>query len=206
MSIISAIKQQKNKNRVSIYLDGKFGFGIDLENYVKLNLKVEQNLSEEEIEKIKNTADFVKVFNNLLRFVTLRPRSKKEILDWLKRKKVPESFHNRLFTKLNRLDLIGDEKFARWWVGQRLAFRPKSQRIMKQELRMKGINREIVEKVLAETKIDEGKIAKSLLDKKEYRWKKLVGLKKKKKMAEFLARKGFGWGVIREALDSFTSS
>ncbi|MBI2103413.1 RecX family transcriptional regulator [Candidatus Woesebacteria bacterium] len=201
MPIVTSIKQQKNKNRVNIYLDGKFGIGLDLDNFVKLNLKVEENLTEREIEKIKNTADFAKIYNNLLRFATLRPRSEKEINNWLYRKKVPENFKRKLFNKLNRLELVGDEKFAKWWIDQRQTFRPKSLRIMKHELRMKGIDKEIIEKVLAGAGIDEVKNARVLLEKKSYRWKELASQDKRKKMTEFLARKGFGWEVVKEVVN-----
>jgi len=53
MPRITFIKQQKKKtDRVNVYLDNKFGFGIDLDNFVILGLKVDQELSEEEIENI----------------------------------------------------------------------------------------------------------------------------------------------------------
>ena len=52
MSIITAIKSQKNNKRVNVYLDNAFGFGIDLENFVKAGLKVDQELSDKEIEEI----------------------------------------------------------------------------------------------------------------------------------------------------------
>ena len=50
--IITSIKQQKNKNRVNVYLDNEFGFGIDLDNFVLLHLKVNQELSAQEVEEI----------------------------------------------------------------------------------------------------------------------------------------------------------
>jgi len=40
MPVITSIKAQKNQKRVNIYLDGKFSFGLDLENFMKLQLKV----------------------------------------------------------------------------------------------------------------------------------------------------------------------
>ena len=104
MPTITSIKPQKQKSRVNIYLDGKFGFGIDLENFVKFGLKVEQELSEERIIEITKKAEFQKVFDRLLLFASLRPRSEKEINDWLKRKKVDESFTNTLSEKLRKLD------------------------------------------------------------------------------------------------------
>lgn len=207
MPTITAIKPQKRKNspsrkasagrgRVNIYLDGEFGFGLDLENFVKLGLKVEQQLSEEKIIEITKKAEFQKALDRLLMFATLRPRSEKEVRDWMARKKIGDSFKNALFEKLHKLELLDDEKFAKWWVEQRLAFKSKSLRDLSYELRSKGINKDIINNVLTEVNIDEEKVAKDLLEKKMYRWRSLGKPDKKRKMSEYLARKGFGWSVI----------
>lgn len=200
MSIITSIKQQKDKNRVNIYLDGKFGFGIDLENFVKLNLKVEQELTSEEIEEIKAKAGFQKSLNRLIAYASRRPRSEKEIKDWFKRKEVPQEFYDRLIEKLKKFDMFGDERFAKFWVESRMSFRPKSKRIMNYELRIKGVNKDIIDKVLSEINLDEAKIAKELVEKKMYKWEKFDKQTKRKKMSEFLARQGFGWDVIRKVV------
>jgi len=92
MPIITSIKPQKNLTaraggkRVNIYLDGKFGFGIDLENFVKLGLKVEQVLSEDEVKSIIQKSDSQKISDKIINFATLRPRSEKEVELWLLRK------------------------------------------------------------------------------------------------------------------------
>lgn len=200
MPTITSIKPQKNGRRVNIYLDDKFGFGIDLENFVKLGLKAEQELSEKEVEEIIKKAEFQKTLDKILRFAALRPRSEKEIKDWLKRRKIHESLHKDLFIRLNRLDLVDDKKFAEWWIEQRQTFRPKSLRILNIELRMKGIKKDVIEEVLGNTKIDEVKIAKELLEKKAYRWKNLTKLEAKQKMSQLLARKGFGWETISKVV------
>lgn len=198
MPVVTEIKQQKNKNRVNVYLDGEFGFGIDLDNLVLSGIKINKEFTEEEIEKIVKKAEFQKVLDKLLRFATFRPRSEKEIKDYFKRKKVHESLHEELFNRLNRLDLVDDEKFAGWWVEQRQSFKPKSVRVLKLELRQKGIGKEIIEKVLGEEKIDEEKIARELLEKKVYKWRGLESYKAKQKMSQYLAGKGFNWEVIEK--------
>lgn len=200
MSIITEIKPQKSKKRVNIYLDDKFGFGIDLENFAKLGLKVEQELNEEEVAGIVKKAEFQKVYDKLLRFAALRPRSEKEYDNWLKKHKVHESLHRELFNRLKRLDFLDDRKFAVWWIEQRREFRPKSKRIMKYELRSKGIKKEIIEEVLDEAKIDEVKTAKEILEKKKYKWEKLPEFEARKKMAEFLLRNGFDWDTINKVI------
>jgi regulatory protein len=196
MPVITGIKQQKNKNRVNVYLDDKFGFGIDLDNFVLLHLKVDQELSAQEIEDIIKKAEYQKTLDKLLRFAMVRPRSEKEVRDYFLRKKVHESMHEKLFEKLKHLELLDDAKFAKWWVEQRANFKPKPKRILIQELRIKGIDKGIIDEVLGEEVVDEEKMAKELLEKKAYKWKSLRPREAKQKMSQYLAGKGFSWDVI----------
>ncbi len=206
MPVITSIKQQKNKrslagyagkNRVNVYLDDKFGFGIDLENFVILGLKVNQELSEKEVEDIVRKAEFQKTLDKLLRFATFRPRSEKEVNDYFRRKKVHDSLYPDLLKKLKHFNLINDEEFAKWWVKQRL-LKKKSLRSMIYELRFKGVKKEIIDQVLGEEKVDEEKMARDLLEKKSYKWKNLPPREAKLKMSQYLAGKGFGWEVIEK--------
>lgn len=203
MPTITSIKPQKSGKRVNIYLDNKFGFGLDLENYLKLSLKVEQELTEDEIEKIVKKAEFQKTLDKLLRFATLRPRSEKEIKGYFKRKKVHPSLTEELFSRLNRLDLVDDKKFAQWWIEQRQTFKPKSLRILNNELRIKGIKKETIQEVLSDIRINETEIVKQLLEKKSYRWKNLPEREAKQKAYEYLSRKGFSWEMVKNLLDDF---
>ena len=201
MPVITQIKPQKKKNRVNIYLDGKFAFGLDLENLVKLGLKVEQELGEDEIEKIVKEAEFAKTFEKILRFSMLRPRSEKELYDWLKRKKVHLSLHKKIFERLKKLDLVDDEKFAKWWVDQRLNFRNKSVREITYELRLKGIEKDLINSALEEVKIDEVKSAKGLITKNFFRWRRFSTAERKVKILQYLLRKGFPFRVVKKAVE-----
>lgn len=198
MPIITALKPQRNNKRVNIYLDGKFSFGIDLENLVKFNLKIEKEYSEKEIREIIKKAEFQKTYDKLLRYSTLRPRSKREVKMWFKKHKVHESLHKELFDKLKRLELLDDTKFAKWWVEQRITFRPRGKRALMAELRQKGIDRYIIDEVLVKADMDEKEMAKKLLERRKYRWEKLNKLEVRKKKSEFLARKGFSWEIIKQ--------
>lgn len=183
-----------------MYLDGKFGFGLDLETFTKFHLKIDQQLSDQEIEKIVEKAEFQKTSDKLLRFATLRPRSKKEIDTWLKKHKIHESLHDKLFNKLKRLELIDDKKFAEWWVGQRLHFKLKSKRELIAELRVKGIGKDTINNLLNKVNVDERGSAQKLLKKRQYKWERLSGFEARKKKSEYLARKGFGWDVIKKVV------
>ena len=200
MPVVTGIKPQKNKNKVNIYLDGKFAFGLDLENFVKYGLKVEQELSEEDLEKIVKKAEFQKVYDKILRFASIRPRSEKEYIFWLKKHRVSKSLHEELFNRLKHLDFLNDKKFSVWWVEQRENFRPKSKRILFQELRIKGIVKEIIDEVLKEAHVDEVSAAKRMLEKKIYMWKNLRGFEKRVKMGNYLGRKGYSWDTVRKVV------
>jgi len=202
MPVITLIKQQKNKNRVNVYFDDKFGFGIDLDNLVLLHLKVDQELTDEEVADIIKKVEYQKTLDKLIRFAMVRLRSEKEITDYFKRKKVHESLHQKLLEKLKHLELLDDEKFAKWWVEQRANFKPKPKRILNQELRIKGIGKEIIEEVLGEEVVDEEKMARELLDRKMYKWKNLEPHEAKQKMSQYLAGKGFKWDVIEKVISS----
>lgn len=201
MPIITSIKAQKNQKRVNIYLDNSFGFGLDLENLMKLQLKVNQELSEEEKNEIVKKGELQKSFDKTLRFVMTRPRSFKEVKDYFKRKEIDSSLHQNILDRLIKLELLNDQKFAKWWVEQRLEFKHKSKKDITFELRQKGVDTNIIKNVLEDSEIDELKIVKELISKKEYKWKRYEESERKQKITQYLAGKGFSWDVISQVID-----
>lgn len=200
--VITSIKAQKNQKRVNINLDGAFGFGLDLENFMKLNLKVNQELTQKEINEIIKKGEYQKAWEKTLRFAMTRPRSLKEFKDYFRRKEVDISLHQTILEKLKRLDLLDDKKFATWWVEQRLEFKFKSRRDISFELRQKGIDSNTIKNVLDDCKIDEVKNAKELINKKLYKWQKYEEMERKQKVMQYLAGKGFNWDVINSSITS----
>ncbi len=140
-------------------------------------------------------------FEKLLKLVSLRPRSEFEVKNWCKRKKIDPKIQTILLEKLKELNFLDDLKFSFWWIDQRLAFRPKSKRLLKFELLKKGVNKEIIQKALESVEIDEVLVAKNLIYKKEKRWEKLDEDTKKKKIINFLKSRGFNWEIIRRVIN-----
>lgn len=202
MPKITSIKQQANKKRVNVYLDEKFGFGIDIDNFVLLKLRVGNELSEVDIKDIIKKAEFQKTLDKLLRFATVRPRSEREIVEYFDKKKVHETLREGLIEKLKYFELLDDLKFSKWWVTQRKEFRPKPIRVLIQELRQKGIDTNIIELVFSEESIDEEKIASDLINKKIYKWEKYDKKIASQKKAQYLLSKGFSWEIIKKIVGS----
>jgi regulatory protein len=203
---ITSIKQQKDENRVNVYLDGKFGFGIDLDNFVKLGLRVEQEIDEKKLKEVVAKSEHQKILDRLINFVIFRPRSIEEIKIWLRRKKIPEDMHESLWATLKRLGFVDDYKFAQWWLEQRASFRPKAKKALKYELLKKGVDRKIIDQVLEEAPVDEEKIAMNLLDKRKSKWEKMDKKEVKQKMYAYLAARGFDWELVKSVVEKFISS
>lgn len=206
MGVITSIELQKSKKRVNIFINGKFEFGLDLDNFLKFNLKVNQELTDEQINIIKDKSERAKVFNKVLNYATIRPRSEKEIKDYLKRKKINELIHLYIIKKLTKLKLLDDLEFAKWWVEQRQEFSPKAKRILNYELRIKGISNEIISNTLEDIEIDELKIAKDLIENKSYKWERYDENERKQKISQYLASKGFNWEIIKSVITDLDKS
>ena len=198
---ITAIKpQEKRKNRFNIYLDGRFGFAISNELLVREGLKVGQELSSQKTEELVAKDRLSKVQDQVYRFLSYRPRSEKEIRDYLGKKGLREEEKEKIVKKLKEEKLIDDLEFARWFLEQRQTFRPKGSYALRQELCQKGINEEIIDLVLPGKK-EELKLAKKALAKAEKKYASFWGREKKEKLIAYLRRRGFSWEVVKKAVD-----
>lgn len=200
MAKVTKIKTQRNIKRVNIYLDDQFAFGLDADNFLKSGLKIGRELSEKEIENLTSKNEFQKILDKVYRFVSLRPRSRKEIEIYLKKKKASPNLAEKVFKKMEKLGYIDNDAFCRWWVEQRSTFRPKGKRALKMELRQKGISKEMANEIV-DKEIDEIALAKKACQKKLKIYQKLPPLEFRGKMATFLAQRGFSWETIKTVLD-----
>lgn len=201
MPTVTSLKSQKKDGRVNVFIDDKFGFGIDLDNLVLEKIKIGSEYTDKELAEIIKKAEFKKTLDKLLAFATLRPRSEKEVINYFKRKKIHDSLWKSLTDKLRHFELLDDIKFARWWVDQRQSFKPKPKRILEMELKIKGIGESVIDEVLGETKVDETAMARQLLDKKSYKWDKFEPRIAKLKKSQYLSGKGFSWETVEKVLD-----
>lgn len=140
----------------------------------------------------------------LYRYLTIRNRSEKEIRDYLVKKKAEPQVIKSLVKLLYEQKFLNDEDFARSWVRSRARFRPRGKRVLAMELQQKGIEKELITKVLAEEDEelpDELTQAKSLIVKRIEKVRDLPRQEIYQKVGAFLARRGYGWDVIKKAID-----
>lgn len=143
---------------------------------------------------------FSALLDKTLRLISARPRSEKEILDYLQRKKIDQNLVTEIIQKLKSLRMLDDSAFAEWWIEQRATFRPKGKIALKVELKQKGIGKEIIDELIG-NRVDEFALAKQAAQKKIKLYRKLSPQEFRQKMTSFLAQRGFTWETIKKVLE-----
>ena len=193
MKKITALQVQKrNPNRVNVHLDGEFAFG--LARIVAAWLRVGQELSEEKIEQLQAEDARERAFQQPMLFLSYRARSESQIRQNLRKHEIPEPVIEQTLDRLRQDGLANDDQFARAWVENRSTFRPRSRRLMAMELRQKGLNDEAVSAAIAD--VDDEALAYEAAQKKVARYKDLEWNEFRKKLSDFLARRGFSYSVV----------
>lgn len=193
MKKITAIEvQKKNSKRVNIHLDGEFAFGLD--RFVAAWLAVGQSLDEEKISRLVAEDSQEKAYQQALLFLGYRARSEAEVRKNLEKHEIPSAAIEETLARLREERLLNDSKFAQDWVANRSEFRPRSKRALVIELRRKGLDDSAIQS--ATGAVDEEALAYAAAEKRVRRLEELEWNEFRKKLGEFLARRGFAYEVI----------
>jgi regulatory protein len=139
-------------------------------------------------------------FTKALKFLSYRPRSEKEVTDFLSKKGYGQEIIDNVLHLLKKQKFLGYDDFVIWWIEQRQEFKnTKSRFVIKNELLKKGVNGEIIDKHLEESTGDY-EIAKQTLEKNKRKFERYSGRDYFQKASSFLQRKGFSWDIVRRAL------
>lgn len=198
MQITNINQQQKRMDRYSIFIDGKYTFSLGESELINSGLKIGQEISKEELEKLKDTARLDKAYDSALNLIARRPRSKWELTQYLKRKNYDQTETDSIINKLSERNYADDISFAKTWVNNRRLLKPTSRKKLMLELRQKGVSSEIISQVLEEDETLDMDTLKELINKKRRQTKYQDDLK----LMQFLARQGFNYGDIKQALSN----
>lgn len=195
---ITALRiQKRNSRRVSVFLDGKYAFGLRAS--VAAPLKVGQTLSPGEIDQLQGRDAAEVAHDQALRYLSYRPRSHAEVEAYLRRRKVPPNAVQTAVERLVGAGLIDDEAFAQYWVENREHFRPRGVRSLRFELRQKGVPNAVIERAIAHT--DETESAYRAGREQVRRLRHVDHDLFRRRLGGFLQRRGFGYDIVKETVD-----
>ncbi|MGI8929363.1 MAG: regulatory protein RecX [Candidatus Limnocylindrales bacterium] len=147
-------------------------------------------------------------------FLGVRPRSVAETRQRLLHLGYPEGLVGGVLERLIEMNYLGDVAFARAWVESRDRARPRGENALRRELAMKGVPREVVDRVLAARLTEAGAgatdpnraAADALLARRRASFEREPDLARRRQKAyALLARNGFDPETCREATTSFAT-
>ncbi|MGI6207289.1 MAG: regulatory protein RecX [Anaerolineae bacterium] len=192
-------RQKRRRNRVSVFLDEEYAFS--LEELTAATLRLGQYLSEDEIRELRRRDDVNRAQERALRLLEVRPRSRFELEQRLRKAGFEADAIEEALGRLERVELVDDDAFAQFWVEQRLNFRPRSRRALRYELRRQGVSEEAAEEALEG--VDDTEAALALVEKHLSRRDPSRGRESlREELFALLRRNGFGYGTTKEVLDS----
>lgn len=205
---ITALKMQvRDKSRVNVFVDGKYRFSLDITQVADLGIKSGAEYTEEELVNLENESQFGKLYTRALEYVFVRPRSRREMNDYLYKKTrdtrtktgdikrgVSKELTVRVFNRLDEKGHLDDERFTRFWVENRNLRKGSSMRKLRSELQAKGVESSIIDRVLRDSDRDDASEIMKIIAKKAQRYTD------EQKLIAYLARQGFAYDEIKRAL------
>jgi regulatory protein len=190
---ITALQVQKrNRQRVNVYLDGEFAFGLS--RIVAAWLQIGQELSEEKIDQLQSEDGHEVAYQQALKFLNYRTRSVSEVRRNLEEHEVQQDIIEGILERLSQTGMLDDTRFAQNWIENRSEFRPRSRRALALELRQRGLDQETIQQALEEVNDEEAAYQAAIKQSRKLKtddWSVF-----REKLSSFLARRGFHYEVI----------
>jgi regulatory protein len=199
---ITALRPTKrDPDRIAVDLDGSFAFALPATLVAEERIDVGDLLDVDRVSALLAADQASRATEAALVFLGYRPRSEKEVRDRLRRGGYQQEAIEHAITRLHEWRYLDDADFARRWVENRTAHRPRGKRLLQQELRHKGIDGETARDAIDEADLDETGAAEALARRRLPAYAGDDPAAIRRRLGAYLARRGYGYDVIRLALD-----
>ncbi|HZO28265.1 MAG TPA: RecX family transcriptional regulator [Chloroflexota bacterium] len=197
---VSAIEPQERRGgrRSNVHLDGRYAFSLTTDLAVQ-ELRVGDEISEERHAELVMKDQRARCFDAALRFLGSRPRSEREIRDRLARHEFDVTVVDVVIERLRHMRLVDDADFAAYWVEQRATHRPRGARLLRQELRQKGVSQDVLAEALPTEDDEDG--AYRTAQRKATSLRALDERTFKQRLGGFLQRRGYGYETIKPVVN-----
>jgi regulatory protein len=196
---ITALRSNDRKKQTNVFVDGLFSFAIADELAAKNHLKVGQHLSPDEIKELKEAALLQSCFDAAVHYLSYRPRSENEVRQRLRRRGFKSGDIEEVILKLKERRFIDDVAFAEYWRNNRLSFNPRSIRLIKLELRQKGVAAETASEVVNDLN-DENSVYEAGL-RKARRFSCSDYNDFRRSLYNYLRRRGYDYGTVKSVVE-----
>jgi regulatory protein len=226
-NIITALQgDPMDPDKVHVFIDGKHALVVSLDVAAAERLSVGQECRTDRMARLEAAQEEAQVYEFALNFLSYRPRSAREVEQRLRKKGQTPEMIEAVLERLKKRGYVDDQAFARFWIGNRQTFSPRGPRLLKSELRQKGVAPEVVDAALSEYREEQTEreeqsslvayeagiaddepapgsdeaTALALARKRMRVLSNLDPVTAKRRLSSFLARRGYGYDTIGPVL------
>lgn len=197
--IITAVEPRK-KGLSALYIDGEFAMKLDTEVLLAHRFDVGREIDDDTLHACILSSDTKRAKDKALWLISFRDHSRRELYDKLRRDYSEEAAESAII-RCEELGLINDRSYATRYASDLVHLKHLSEQGVRQKLSQKGIDRDIIDDVLADIEIDEDEQIKTVIERKYAR--SLSDERGRRRAVAGLQRMGYSYSAIRSAMREY---
>jgi regulatory protein len=198
MAKITALRENKGRHRVNVFLDGRFAFSLSAEKANRAGLRADQIVTPEQVDSLSGSDRHERCLMVATTFLGHRPRSGAELKTLLQRRGFDSTTQDSVLAGLQAQGLLDDTAFAQFWTENRESFSPRSRRLTRIELQKKGVAAEVIEQAVAAIDDEASAYRAAASHLRSVRWSDHDQFRRR--LGAYLQRRGFAYGVVETVL------
>jgi regulatory protein len=201
---IQRLRGRKSQYRISF--EGSRALELSDWTIGKFGLRKGDDIDDATLAKVAKSESETRAKNIAVNYLSYRKRSAKEIRDHLIRKGIDRESSEKVVRDLQSAGILDDREFARSFIKDRLLRKPAGLALLRRQLTAKGIASETAEEILEELVSPQlqQKAAMELVRRRlQLARRSLSGLdedKRKKRLIDFLLRRGFSYEITMKTI------
>jgi regulatory protein len=197
-SIVRYLEVPRMPHLIEVAFEQHDAVILPLSAWVVLNLKVGMPVPDELFQKLELEAGVTKAKEQALGFLRWKPRTCREVVQYLEKKQYESSVCQRVVDDLKQLELLDDIAYASLYVQQKLS--QASRKAISWKLEQRGLARDVIHSALDMYYPREVEVETARAVALKYSGKGNHGplQKRKQKLGMYLQRQGFPSSLVRQ--------
>jgi regulatory protein len=198
---VTAVERDpKRPGQYVVHIGGCEPISVHEDVLVKHRLMKGTRVDPEALRGVMEDEERHKAWSDALKYIGRRARSEREMRLYLRRKGYSELWIDSIVGKLRDQRYLNDADFAAQWTEQRMLTQKKGRRLVKLELKQKGVADQTVLDALR--RVPEQEEERMAFDLGLKKWNQVSGtaLDKKRKTAAYLLRRGYSSSIAGKVI------
>lgn len=191
--------QVKNKERVSIFINNEFAFGIFKSTLLKFDLHSGKTLTPEMIDHILSEDEYKKCLGRALKYIAYQERTEAEVRDKLKTLEFLETTIERVIAEVKGYNYLDDEAYAEQYIDSQI--KKMGGYKIKYKLEKKGVDEAIINRFLNKYPYEyRYERAMALAKNKNKQYGDIAYNKRYNRLYGYLKRRGYNYSIIKSVV------